>query len=153
MIKLARRDDPAFPSANTYERFGSKSQLVARLLAWCEAVEGQEDVADLCRPLVEEASSAEEPCEGEAEQILGHVYLVRSGRHYKIGRTNSLGRRQYEIGLQLPERVGLVHEIATDDMVGIERYWHERFADRRANGEWFKLTGADVRSFKRRKFM
>lgn len=85
--------------------------------------------------------------------VPGYVYLIRSGRHYKVGRTNSVGRREYEIGLQLPERLTLVHQIATDDMVGIERYWHLRFASRRTNGEWFRLTASDVSSFQRRKFM
>jgi len=43
----------------------------------------------------------------------------------------------------------LIHEIKTDEPVGLEAYWHNRFRDRRMRGEWFKLSAADIKAFKR----
>ena len=85
--------------------------------------------------------------------VVGYVYLAKSGRRYKIGQTNDLVRRTNELRIQLPERVSLVHQSSTDDPLGIERYWHQRLAHLRANGEWFSLGAAEVAIFKRRKFM
>jgi len=59
----------------------------------------------------------------------GFVYMLKSGGHHKVGRTNAVGRRQYERAIQLPERATLDHQIRTDDQPGIEAYWHRRFAD------------------------
>jgi hypothetical protein len=90
---------------------------------------------------------------GKKDESSGFVYLIRSGRHYKVGRSNSAGRREYELAIQLPEKAQTAHVIRTDDPVGIEAYWHNRFAPKRKNGEWFDLTAADIAAFRRRKFM
>ncbi|MCI0418273.1 MAG: GIY-YIG nuclease family protein [Acidobacteria bacterium] len=75
------------------------------------------------------------------------------GRYYKVGCTNAVGRRERELGIQLPQEAKVVHSIKTDDPAGIEGNWHSRFGDRRKNGEWFELMARDVAAFKRRKFM
>ena len=100
-------------------------------------------------PIIDSEPSGDQASSVEA----GHVYLMRSGEFHKIGRTNLLGRREYELAIQLPDKLEKIHVIKTDDARGIEAYWHHRFRAKRRNGEWFKLAPEDVGAFKRRKFM
>lgn len=134
-----------FPTDKTlFAYFGSKAKLISSLKSW---IADKPECGDISLILGDEKESSADPKTKE-----GLVYLIRSGAHYKIGRSDELERRVKEIRIALPEAATLVHSIRTDDPAGIEAYWHRRFADRRANGEWFKLKNADVSAFKRRKY-
>lgn len=54
-----------------------------------------------------------------------------------------------EIGLELPEKIKPIHYVETDDPSGIEAYWHNRFKSKNINGEWFKLSTEDIKTFKK----
>jgi hypothetical protein len=151
-LALRRRSDATFPSSGVFERLGPKSDW-AHLVA--EFFPDRAELQAILSPLLVDPTPRLKPEDGlvVSEQQDGFVYLLRSGKHYKIGYTLDVGRRRYDLAIQLPEAVEEVHTIRTDDPAGIERYWHERFADRRKNGEWFELTRADINAFKRRKFM
>jgi len=150
-LSLRRRQDDTFPSPRVFERFGPKASWAQQVLDYCNGRNDCSDVVEIVTPLLPAESAPYETA--SAAPTEGFVYLLKSGRHYKIGRTFDVGRRKYDLAIQLPEAVTEEHVIRTDDPTGIERYWHARFADRRKNGEWFELTRADVTAFKRRKFM
>jgi hypothetical protein len=151
-ILLRSRRDSSFPSPKAFGRFGSKAKLVKGVMDYSRNRTGYEDIVCLCEkyaPRVDRSSEAT----GLGAVVFGEVYLMKSGKFYKIGRSNAAGRREYELGIQLPEKLKSIHVIRTDDPPGIEVYRHNRFAPKRKNGEWFDLDAADVAAFKRRKFM
>jgi len=151
-LKLRRRTDPEFPSSATFARIGTKAQLVAQLVDYCRGREGFEEVLRWGEEYT--AHRRNPPDQSKADEVeIGFVYLIKSGRFYKIGKTNAAGRREYELAIQLPERPTTVHVIRTDDPTGIEACWHRRFEAKRKNGEWFELNAAEIAAFKRRKFM
>ena len=138
-----------FPTAATMRRrFGGHSDLLEKVRSHCVEKPGNEDVLSLLSAHKTPKSDRKDDVTS-ADAVPGYVYLMKSGRYYKIGRSNDAGRRGYEIRLQQPEAVEEVWKIKTDDPEGIEAYWHRRFADRRKNGEWFDLRKADVNAFKR----
>ncbi|HMC64957.1 MAG TPA: GIY-YIG nuclease family protein [Gemmataceae bacterium] len=152
-LRLQAKREPGFPSDKTFGRLGPKPELVSLLCEHCRSRDEYAEVVRLCEEYAPRKQSDEGPEEDTEQVEIGFVYLIKSGRFYKIGNTNSIGRREYELAIQLPERAVTVHVIRTDDPSGIEAYWHKRFDAKRKNGEWFELDGADVRAFKRRKFM
>jgi len=152
-IRMKAREDKDFPSHNVFSKFGRKAEVASVLLTWCESNPGWSDVEAICAPIAKIATEDEGTDSLSETPEFGYVYLLKSGKYYKIGRSNSPGRRVYELAIQLPERVKTVHTIKTDDPAGIEAYWHRRFSNRRKNGEWFKLRREDIAAFRRRKFM
>jgi len=113
-LKMKASADKTFPSPKTFDRFGGKRGVAARLQAF--ALErGMDDVAALCGPVL--AGDGEDVSAKATPEVapVGVVYLVKSGRFYKVGRSNAAGRRHYELAIQLPEKATLVHSIATDD--------------------------------------
>lgn len=153
-MRLRRQERREFPDPSVFKKFGKKADQADALARWCAGHDGYDDVAVICRATVTQLERTASGGTADARTREGTVYLLKSGSNYKIGHTTRGSRRRHrEIALQLPERPALVHEIATDDALGIERYWHGRFADRRRNGEWFALDREDVAAFKRRKSM
>lgn len=153
-LRLKAYNSPQFPDSTTFRgKFGNKAQLVKRVKEYCQGRNEYDDVLLFCEKYGSPAA------DGEADEAIlddtetGCVYLMKSGKFYKLGRSNSAGRREYELSIQLPEKLKTVHVIRTDDPAGIEAYWHKRFEEKRKNGEWFDLGAVDVAAFKRRKFM
>jgi hypothetical protein len=145
-INLYRQSDPTVPSTKAIEtHFGTRAQLIEAL---AKKVEEDLEFADLL-PMLPKTTGPKHIGTRVAE---GFVYLLKSGNYYKIGRSDDIERRVKQITVALPDKTNLVHSIKTDDPPGIEAYWHRRFAEKRANGEWFKLTSSDVAAFKKRKF-
>lgn len=149
-IDLLRKSDPAIPSNQAIRRhFGTRATLLSALAQWTTE---NDDSADIIAMLPAVLPTPTTVASTKARQTDGFVYLLKSGDHYKVGRSENLERRIKEVGISLPEAVILVHSIRTDDPSGIEAYWHRRFADKRSNGEWFKLTSLDISAFKKRKY-
>lgn len=146
-IQILRRQDTSVPSQRVIiEHFNGQDGLIEALrdLAF------QNATYQALHGLL--PSPKLEPRRSRSIVQDGSVYLIRSGDYYKIGRSDEIERRVKEIKIALPDKAILLHTIQTDDPSGIEAYWHRRFADRRANGEWFRLSAEDVKAFQRRKF-
>ena len=151
-FRLKSKQDSTFPSHGVFDKFGGKKKLAAAVVSYCRTHSGLEDIVEICTGHIGDGEpDSAKNADAVTEEGNGFVYLMKSGRYYKIGRTDVVGRRHREIKTQMPEEVEVVHHIRTDDPSGIEAYWHNRFSAKRKKGEWFDLTRADINAFKRRK--
>jgi hypothetical protein len=97
-IKMKARGDDSFPWHNTFARFGSKREFVAKILEYCGDRPGYEDIAALCAPVVarlagrrkSDDTTEELATDSAASTKEGYVYmgLLKLGREkrYKIGK-------------------------------------------------------------------
>jgi Meiotically up-regulated gene 113 len=153
-IRFECNGDPTLPSYNTFRRFGGLDELRTRLREFATERRLADIVATLPDQQAETVPDAARPDDSSAQPLSdGFVYLIKSGRYYKIGKADSVEARHRQLKIQLPQAAEVVHRVKTDDPYGIESYWHRRFADKRLNGEWFALSPEDVKAFRRRKFM
>lgn len=87
-----------------------------------------------------------EPVSTDAPQP-GYVYLAHNPRTgwYKIGSARRPLTRLAQLRREMRSpRVALLHTIATNHALRLEREVQERFLDQHQGGEWFDLTSADV---------
>jgi Meiotically Up-regulated Gene 113 (MUG113) protein len=144
---VGKQHDRTLPGKNSFQRFGSKREIAQKVASYCKAHPGYDDVLALCEPIL--ATPQPKEIDDNTADVIGEVYLIKSGRYYKIGKTIDPVRRGAELRLQLPEKITLIHSIRTDDPYGVEAYWHKRFESKCKNSEWFDLTSRDLKTFKR----
>lgn len=76
----------------------------------------------------------------------GYVYFIQmtaGERLTRIGRSATPDVRLKYIP-KLPFETTLEHLIQTDDMVQLERHFHDYYADKRVRGDWFQLSPDDI---------
>jgi len=153
-LKLKRHQDGSFPNITTLSRgLGNKRDMVQNALEFARANAEFSAAVAACELAIEALPERNEPDAAAPPGVVGHVYLLKHDKVYKIGKSSDAARRYKEIRVQMPHKTEEVHVIETDDPSGIEAYWHNRFRDKRLEGEWFALSADDVKAFKRRKFM
>lgn len=98
-----------------------------------EVIQG-DDPATLLRTLLDK----------HAPKPTGYVYLLKSGDHYKIGKSKNVDQRVTQISPRTPLPVELLHSIGSNDMSWLEAQLHSKYAQYRTNGEWFALPSDAV---------
>lgn len=78
------------------------------------------------------------------------VYIIQMVGHsltddlYKIGISNSPGKRLQSLNTSSPFELELIHKFVAEPAEEAETKLHEQFKASRMSGEWFKLTSAQI---------
>src|SRR3989442_14668099 len=92
-LVLKRQEDPSFPDKSCFRRWGNRNALLAKVADYCT---GKGEFARVLQFLKQGASNSLDR-RLDSLEIKGFVYLLRSGKYYKIGRSNAVGRRLREL--------------------------------------------------------
>lgn len=148
-LDVKHHNNSNFPnSATFYNKLGLTGKLAQTILEFTENKQGYNDVIEICNPVSQESEDQDESTE-DSNVTSGFVYLGKQHGKYKIGKTKDLNRRREDISLLGSEPIVWIHTVETDDMNGVEKYWHNRFKQKLKRGEWFNLNSSDVKAFKR----
>lgn len=84
----------------------------------------------------------------EKSRTAGHVYFLKCGEYTKIGKTTNLDKRIEGLSTIIPEEVKLLHVIKSNDYSKCEKYFHDKYKNKRKKGEWFILSVSDIKEIK-----
>lgn len=143
-----------FPTWTTFKRrYGGMQQTVQAVFEFAKA-SGNDHLVSICEErLQRESQPALAPRNSKKDGPFGFVYLKYSPslRLYKIGKAIDPNKLGVGISLLLPHDLVPKHEIRTDCPFLLEKYWEQRFKDKKKQGEWYDLTSGDVETFKSRR--
>lgn len=150
MLEIKHYENPDnFPAYVTFvNQLGLAGKMAQRVLDYTGDKGESDDILSICKSARDKFEKSEKIQEDEGVTS-GEVYLGKQHGNYKIGKAQDSDRRREDITLLGAEPFEVIHKIPTDDIDGVEKYWHSRFASKRLRGEWFKLSLSDVRAFKR----
>jgi hypothetical protein len=146
--------DPNFPNYGTFvNQLGLTGDLAQSILDFIKDKKGFEDIEDICVPIIEKYKN--DQITNNAGKTVEQVYMYKyknQSQPIKVGRSNDVFTRGIQLAAGGHDKLELLHFIKTDDPIGVEQYWHNRFRqlgrEEQAN-EWFKLKPEDVKAFKR----
>ena len=75
----------------------------------------------------------------------GIIYILKTEKYYKIGKTTNATNRIKTIAIEMPKKPKLVCKYKTNDIDGDEKYLHNQYESKRSNGEWFQLDNEDLK--------
>jgi hypothetical protein len=156
-LEVKHYQESNFPDAGTfYNKLGLTltGDLARKILEYVGDKRGYKDIVDICNTFLENNVTQEA---SSFISNVGYVYLLKStlrnATAYKIGHAKDIKNRVKQLRQPSNEEI-LIHQIKTDDPIGVEKYWHDRFESKRLypykfKDEWFKLKPSDVKAFKR----